>query len=128
MITATHAIVYAEDADATRAFFRDVLGLPNVDAHDGWLIFQLPPAELGIHPSGAPGGPRNRSTSGQHELYFMCDDIESTVAELTAKGVEFTGPVEPAGFGLLTRFRVPGAGEMGIYQPRHATAYDLESG
>ena len=128
MITATHAIIYAEDADATRAFFRDVLGLPNVDAHDGWLIFQLPPAELGIHPSGTPGDPRNSTASGHHELYFMCDDIESTVAELTAKGVEFTGPVESAGFVRLTRFRVPGAGEMGIYQPRHATAYDLESG
>lgn len=73
MITSTHAIIYAEDAQKARAFFRDVLGLPNVDAHDGWLIFKLPPAELGIHPLAEPGLP-----SGHHELYLMCDDIGAT--------------------------------------------------
>ena len=125
VIVASHTIIYAEDADSARAFFRDVLELPNVDAHDGWLIFQLPPAELGIHPSGTPDSPRNSAPSGRHELYFMCDDIEATVAELSAKGVEFTSPVQNAGFGLLTRLRVPGAGEVGLYQPRHAVAYDL---
>ena len=119
MIVGTHAIVYAEDAALARAFFRDVLGLDNVDAHDGWLIFKLPPAELGIHPSGESSG------SGAHELFFMCDDIEETVAELTAKGVEFTKPVGNQGFGLLTSFRVPGGGEIGLYQPRHPTAFDL---
>jgi catechol 2,3-dioxygenase-like lactoylglutathione lyase family enzyme len=124
MITGTHAIIYAEDAEQARAFFRDVLELPNVDAHDGWLIFQLPPAELGIHPSAVADGPG--APSGHHELYLMCDDIEATVAELTGKGVEFTSPVENQGFGLLARLRVPGAGEIGIYQPRHATAYDLD--
>jgi catechol 2,3-dioxygenase-like lactoylglutathione lyase family enzyme len=124
MITSTHAIIYAEDADKARAFLRDTLELPYVDAHDGWLIFKLPPPELGIHPAGDPG---SAAPSGHHELYLMCDDIEATVAELTAKGVEFTGPVENQGFGLLTRLRIPGAGEIGLYQPRHATAYDLDS-
>jgi catechol 2,3-dioxygenase-like lactoylglutathione lyase family enzyme len=123
MITGTHAIVYAADAEAARAFLRDMLEFPHVDVHDGWLIFKLPPAELGVHPAGDPG---SAAPSGHHELYLMCDDIEATVAALTAKGVEFTGPVESQGFGLLTRLKVPGAGEIGLYQPRHATAYDLE--
>lgn len=121
MITATHAIIYAEDADRARTFFRDILDLPNIDAHGGWLIFKLPPAELGIHPAADPGAP-----SGHHELYLMCDDVEATVADLTAKGVEFTSPIESQGFGLLTRLRVPGGGEIGLYQPRHMTAYELE--
>jgi catechol 2,3-dioxygenase-like lactoylglutathione lyase family enzyme len=126
MITGTHAIVYADDAEAARAFLRDVLEFPHVDAHDGWLIFKLPPAELGVHPAGDPGDPGTGAPSGHHELYLMCDDIEATVAALTAKGAEFAGPVESQGFGLLTRLKVPGAGEIGLYQPRHATAYDLE--
>jgi catechol 2,3-dioxygenase-like lactoylglutathione lyase family enzyme len=120
MINGTHAIIYASDAGRAREFFRDVLGMPNIDAHDGWLIFRLPPAELGIHPAGGA------STGGHHEMYFMCDDLLATVAELKAKGVEFTAGIEEAGFGLLTRLRVPGAGEVGLYQPRHAVAYDLE--
>jgi catechol 2,3-dioxygenase-like lactoylglutathione lyase family enzyme len=123
MILSTHAIIYADDADQARAFFRDVLEFPHVDAHDGWLIFKLPPAELGIHPAGEPG---SAAPSGHHELYLLCDDVEATVADLTAKGVEFTAPIENQGFGLLTRLKVPGAGEIGLYQPRHATAYDLE--
>lgn len=126
MISSSHAIIYAEDAEKARAFFRDVLEFPFVDAHDGWLIFKLPPAELGIHPAGAVGDPASEAPSGHHELYFMCDNVEETVADLTAKGVEFTSPVENQGFGLLTRLRVPGAGEIGLYQPRHATAFDLE--
>jgi catechol 2,3-dioxygenase-like lactoylglutathione lyase family enzyme len=126
MITGTHAIVYAHDPDEARAFFRDVLSLPNIDAHGGWLIFKLPPAELGIHPTGTPSDPDAGAPTGHHELYLMCDDVEATVADLTAKGVEFTSPIEQQGFGLLTRLRVPGAGEIGLYQPRHPTAYDLE--
>jgi catechol 2,3-dioxygenase-like lactoylglutathione lyase family enzyme len=127
MITGTHAIIYAKDAERARAFFRDVLELPHVDAHDGWLIFKLPPAELGVHPAGVSGEAGAGAPSGHHELYLMCDDIEATVTELTTRGVEFTTPVEAQGFGLLTRLRVPGAGEIGIYQPRHPTAYDLDS-
>jgi hypothetical protein len=110
MITGVHAIVYAEDAEATRAFLRDVLDLPSVDAGGGWLIFALPPAEIAAHPS---------DTSGRHELYLMCDDIESTVAELKAKGVEFVRDVSDEGFGLLTALKVPGGGELGLYEPRH---------
>ena len=110
MITGAHAIVYSRDADADRAFFRDVLGFPSVDAGGGWLIFALPPAELTAHPGDA---------GGRHELYLMCDEIESTVAELQAKGVEFTAPVSDQGFGLLTSLKLPGGGELGLYEPRH---------
>ncbi len=110
MITGAHAIVYSLDADADRAFFRDVLGFPSVDAGGGWLIFALPPAELAAHPADA---------GGRHELYLMCDEIESTVAELQAKGVEFTTPVSDQGFGLLTSLKLPGGGELGLYEPRH---------
>jgi catechol 2,3-dioxygenase-like lactoylglutathione lyase family enzyme len=110
MITGAHAIVYSRDADADRAFFRDVLGFPSVDAGGGWLIFALPPAELAAHPADA---------GGRHELYLMCDEIESTVADLQAKGVEFTAPVSDEGFGLLTSLKLPGGGELGLYEPRH---------
>ena len=110
MITGAHAIVYSRDADADRAFFRDVLGFPSVDAGGGWLIFALPPAELAAHPADA---------GGRHELYLMCDQIESTVADLKAKGVEFTAPVSDEGFGLLTSLKLPGGGELGLYEPRH---------
>jgi predicted enzyme related to lactoylglutathione lyase len=123
MITSTHAIIYAEDAERARAFFRDVLQLPHVEAQDSWLIFMLPPAELGIHPAGDP---ESAAPNGHHELYFMCDDVQATVAELIAKGVEFTAPIQDRGFGLVTRFRVPGAAEIGLYQPRHATAHDMD--
>jgi predicted enzyme related to lactoylglutathione lyase len=117
MITSTHSIIYAEDADQARAFFRDVLGFANVDAHDGWLIFKLPPSELAVHPDD--------TASGRHELYLMCDDITQTVSDLTAKGVEFTGPVTTTSFGFLTTIRIPGGGEVGLYEPRHRTAYDI---
>jgi catechol 2,3-dioxygenase-like lactoylglutathione lyase family enzyme len=127
VITGSHAILYAEDPEAARSFLRDVLGLPFVDVHGGWLIFKLPPAELGVHPTGEPGEGSTGPTSGSHELYLMCDDVDGTVAELGAKGVEFVGPVENQGFGRLVRMRVPGAGEIGLYEPRHTTAYDLES-
>jgi catechol 2,3-dioxygenase-like lactoylglutathione lyase family enzyme len=110
MITGAHAIVYSRDADADRAFFRDVLGFPSVDAGGGWLIFALPPAELAAHPADA---------GGRHELYLMCDEIEATVADLQAKGVEFSAPVSDEGFGLLTSLKLPGGGELGLYEPRH---------
>lgn len=119
MISAVHGLIYSDDPEATRAFFRDVLGLASVDAHDGWLIFRLPPAELGIHPAGPelPGG--------RHELWLMCDDIGKTTSELEAKGAEFTSSPADQGFGIVTGIKVPGIGEIGLYQPRHPTAYDL---
>jgi catechol 2,3-dioxygenase-like lactoylglutathione lyase family enzyme len=117
MIVGTHAVIYAEDAERARAFFRDVLGLANVDAGDGWLIFRLPPAELGIHPAGAPD-------AGQHELYLMCDDLDATIDELKSKGVEFLGDVETAGWGSTVTLKVPGAGTLRLYEPRHPVAYD----
>jgi catechol 2,3-dioxygenase-like lactoylglutathione lyase family enzyme len=120
VITAAPNLIYSADPGATRAFFRDVLGLGCVDANDGWLIFRLPPAELGIHPAAGPA-----AAAGRHELYLMCDDIEATMTLLGARGAEFTGPPAEQGFGIVTGLKVPGAGEIGLYQPRHPTAYDL---
>jgi catechol 2,3-dioxygenase-like lactoylglutathione lyase family enzyme len=114
VIAGAHTIIFAEDAEAARAFFRDVLGLSGVDAGEGWLIFALPPAELAVHPGGGWG-----QTTAHHELFFMCHDIERAMAELGGKGVEFIAPVSDEGWGLITRFKVPGAGDVGLYQPRH---------
>jgi catechol 2,3-dioxygenase-like lactoylglutathione lyase family enzyme len=110
VIAGTHTIIFAEDAETARGFFRDVLGLPSVDAGEGWLIFALPPGELALHPNDGPG---------HHELYLMCHDIQSTVKELKRKGVEFVSPITDAGYGLATRLKVPGAGEIGLYEPKH---------
>src|SRR5918992_1567069 len=112
MITGAHAVVFSRDADALRAFFRDVLGFPSVDAGGGWLIFALPSAELAAHPA---------EEDGRHELYLMCDDVHATVAELEGKGVEFSRPVTDEGFGLMTAINPPGGGELGLYEPRHPT-------
>ncbi|MFE4337058.1 VOC family protein [Streptomyces sp. NPDC056831] len=116
MINGGHVILYSRDAEADRAFFKDVLGYPHVDAGGGWLIFKLPPAEIAVHPTDGPES---------HEFYLMCDDISATVGELAAMGVEFTQPVTEAGWGRLTRFRLPGGGEVGMYEPRHERATDL---
>lgn len=116
MIKGTHVIIYNQDADAVRTFFRDTLGFNSVDAGHGWLIFALPPAELGIHPIEG---------EGHHELYLMVDDIEQSVAELKSKGVEFTSGVTDAGFGLLTSFKIPGGGQLSMYQPKHPTAINM---
>jgi len=118
MIIGAHSIIYAADAERTRSFIRDVLGFPYVDVHEGWLIFKLPPGELGIHPI-------EPEHSGRHELYLMCDDIQQTIADLKTRGVEFEGDVVNAGFGMLTSIKVPGGGTLGLYQPRHALAIDL---
>jgi predicted enzyme related to lactoylglutathione lyase len=113
VITGVHALFFSRDAEAVRAFLRDVLDLPSVDAGGGWLIFALPPAELAAHPA---------EESGTHEPYLMCDDITATVRDLEAKGAEFAGPVTEQGFGLMTRIKLPGGGELGLYEPRHPTA------
>ncbi|MEV6607177.1 VOC family protein [Kutzneria sp. NPDC051319] len=114
MITAVHTLVYADDPDAARAFFRDVLAWPHVDAHEGWLIFRTGPSELGVHP-GPPS----------HEISLMCDDLDQTMAELAARGAEFAGPVETRAFGRTVALKVPGAGGILLYQPRHPVAFDL---
>jgi catechol 2,3-dioxygenase-like lactoylglutathione lyase family enzyme len=112
-ITGVHAILYTDDAAADRAFFADVLGLTSVDAGDGWLIFALPPAELAAHPASANGG--------GYELYLMCDNIEATVRELAAKGVEFSRGVSRQRWGLITTIELPGGGRLGLYEPLHAS-------
>ena len=116
MINGVHAIIFSENAEGVRAFFRDVLGLPSVDAGGGWLIFALPPAELAAHPDG----------ESRHELYLMCDDIGTTVEELKAKGVEFTREISDEGFGLMTALRLPDGGELAIYEPRHSSPLSPE--
>ena len=103
-------MIFTTDAERDRVFFRDVLEFPSVDAGGGWLIFGLPPAELAAHPA---------EEGGQHELYLMCDDINATVAELKGKGVDVARPIGDEGFGPLTAIRLPGGGELGLYQPRH---------
>ncbi len=118
MINGLHALIYARDADAARAFFRDVLGFSHVDAGHGWLIFALPPAEVGIHPV-------MQGDDEHHRLYFMCDDIKKTIAQLDKHGVQ-CAPVQDAGFGLLTSFELPGGGPMGVYQPRHPIAAGMK--
>jgi catechol 2,3-dioxygenase-like lactoylglutathione lyase family enzyme len=110
VINGAHTIIYSEDAEATREFLRDVLELEAVDAGGGWLIFALPPGEVAAHPS---------DIGGRHELFLMCDDIDSTVLELSARGVVFTGPIHDEGWGRVTALQVPGAGSLGLYEPRH---------
>jgi len=107
---------YSSEPEKLRAFLRDVVGLPATDVGGGWLIFDLPESDMGVHPSGTePGG-----TSGTHAISFYCDDIEKTVADWKAKGVEFTGPVKDQGYGLVTYFKVPGGFNIQLYQPRYA--------
>jgi hypothetical protein len=118
MITGVHGLIYTPAADEVRAFFRDVLEFPSVDAGGGWLIFALPPAELGVHPAEV----------NAHKLYLMCDDIEATRAELRDKGVQFSGPIEDQGFGRVATIALPGGGKLALYEPRHPTAVDLPDG
>jgi len=112
MIFGAHVVIYSEDADADRAFFGDALGFSSVDAGHGWLIFALPPAEVAVHPGEGPAA---------SDLYLMCDDLSAEIAKLVAQGVECS-PVEEARFGSTTKIRLPGGGEIGLYQPRHPLA------
>ena len=116
MISGTHVVVYSKDAEADRAFFRDVLGFPSVDAGRGWLIFALPPAEAAFHPS---------DQKGAHELYFLCDDLKAEMASLAEKGVKCS-EVQEQRWGSITKMRLPGGGEVGLYQPKHPTALGLK--
>ena len=112
MIFGAHVIVYSKDATADRAFLRDVLGFSNVDAGQGWLIFALPPAEVAVHPAEG---------SERHELYLMCDDLKAVMSALREKGVRCTEVAE-ARWGSITSIRLPGGGELGLYQPKHPLA------
>ena len=113
MINAAHVVIYNKDAEAARAFFRDVLGFSSIDAGQGWLIFALPPAEVAVHPTDSA------LENGRHQLYLMCDNVEATVRDLKVKGVEFTQPVKDTGWGLLTAMKIPGGAELYLYQPKH---------
>ncbi len=115
MIRGMHAMFYSSQPEALRAFLRDKLGLPFTDVGGGWLIFDVPEADLGCHPSGEPDG----APSGTHNISFYCDDIEKTVRELKARGVEFSEPVSDRGYGLVTHFTVPGGFQVQLYQPRY---------
>jgi predicted enzyme related to lactoylglutathione lyase len=106
---------YSSKPEELRAFIRDKLGFPATDVGEGWLIFDLPEADMGCHPTEAQGPP-----SGTAHISFYCDDIERTVAELKKRGVEFTGGIEDHGYGLVTHFRMPGDFAVQLYQPRYS--------
>jgi catechol 2,3-dioxygenase-like lactoylglutathione lyase family enzyme len=116
MINGAHVIIYSKDAEADRAFFKDVLGFSSVDAGRGWLIFALPPAEVACHPG---------EENDEHELYLMCDDLKATISDLKSKGVE-CGDVQEPPWGILTTIKLPGGGDLGLYQPKHPTAAKLD--
>jgi len=111
VVTGAHVIVYSKDAAADRAFFREAFGFSSVDAGDGWLIFALPPAELAVHPA---------ESNDRHELFFLCADIKAEMAALKAKGIRCS-EVQEERWGSITKIRLPGGGELGIYQPKHAS-------
>jgi len=110
MLIGAHSVIYSTNAEADRAFLRDVLKLSSVDVGGGWLIFGLPPAELAVHPSGK---------NDVHEFYLMCDDVAALTAEMLKRGAACS-PVEEQPWGLLTHVSLPGGGKLGIYEPRHA--------
>ena len=115
-IIGMHALIYSKQDEATRAFFRDVLGFPSVDAGRGWLIFAAPPSELAVHPA--------EDGKELHELYLMCDDIDATRDELQRKGVS-TSPVHEERWGRVTQITLPSGAHLGMYQPKHPLAIDL---
>jgi predicted enzyme related to lactoylglutathione lyase len=115
MIKGMHGMFYSDEAAELRAFLRDKLQLPATDAGEGWLIFDLPSANMGVHPTDHPGAP----ASGTHAISFYCDDIEQTVADLQARGVEFMGAITDQGWGRVTRFEMPGGVMVQLYQPTH---------
>jgi catechol 2,3-dioxygenase-like lactoylglutathione lyase family enzyme len=116
MITGAHVVVYTKNAEADRAFFRDVLGFPSVDAGHGWLIFAMPPAEAAFHPAEG---------NGVHELYLMCEDLKAEMASLAKKGVKCSA-VQETQWGSITKMRLPGGGDVHLYQPKHARAIGMK--
>lgn len=130
MITAVHTLVYADDPEAARAFFRDVLEFPGVDTGGGWLIFKTGPSELGVHPRSWEHGGDSGGTDQQFDVSLICDDLVTAVARLSAKGAEFVGDVTDQGWGRAIRLKIPGAGEMTLYEPKYdppATSSDRAS-
>lgn len=117
MISGAHMIIYSSDADADRAFFRDVLKFPAIDAGQGWLIFALPPAEIAVHPA---------AEGDTHEVYLMSEDVAATIQELKSHNVDCT-PIADEGWGLLTHISLPGGGRLGLYQPRHPLAHKVDA-
>jgi len=115
MIRGLHAMFYSSCADELRAFLRDKLGLSGTDVGGGWMIFDVPEADIGVHPTEGTDVP-----SGRADISFYCDDIAVTVRDLEARGVEFTKGVEDHGYGLVTFFRAPGGFEVQLYQPKYA--------
>ncbi|MEM7445980.1 MAG: VOC family protein [Pseudomonadota bacterium] len=115
MIKGVHTMFYSSKADELRAFLRDKLDLSATDVGDGWLIFDAPEADIGCHPTDYEGSP----PSGTHDISFYCDDIDATVDELKARGVEFVGDIRDVGYGRAARFRVPGGFDLEIYQPHY---------
>lgn len=124
MLNGAHFLIYSKDAEADRAILRDVLRLPHVDVGRGWLIFKLPPAEVAVHPAEHGEGEDEEGRGLTSELYLMCEDLEKTIQELAASGVECT-QVSRQPWGLRTTIVLPSGGELGLYQPLHATALDL---
>lgn len=115
MIIGAHTIIYSKNAEADRAFLRDILGFKNVDSGGGWLIFKLPPAEIAIHPT---------DEEEFNEMYFMCDDLNMTIADLESKGILCAG-IETEPWGMQTSIILPGGGSIGIYEPHHPLAIKL---
>jgi predicted enzyme related to lactoylglutathione lyase len=117
-ITGTHALLYTSEPEAVRCLFRDVFGWNHVDAGEGWLIFAMPPAELGIHPAEGP----TFQSGVRHQLSFMCDDIQATIEDLRGQGIEVRGDPQDEGYGITTTVVLPGDLEVMLYEPRHRTA------
>ena len=122
-ITGTHMLFYTSEAEKLRAMLRDVFGFKHVDAGGGWLIFELPPSEIGVHPAEGP----TYESGTRHQITFMCDDINKTIAELRARGVTVDGNPKDEGYGITTMMHLPGGCEVMLYEPRHAIAASLSN-
>ena len=128
MITSVHLLIYSDDASATRAFLRDVLDWPHVEdagSEPGWLIFGTGRSELGVHPTHSVWEGQEYNSPRHHQISLMCDNLETTMRELTDKGATFSAPITDEGYGLTTMLDLPGADPIMLYEPRHAIAYPL---
>ena len=120
-IIGAHVLLYTTEPERLRAMLRDVFGWKHVDAGDGWLIFALPPAELGVHPDEGP----TYESGVRHQFTLMCDDITTTIRDLRAKGVEVDGEPTDEGYGITVMLKLPGGVDVQLYEPRHPAAIDL---